>query len=104
MLADEAFKKLIEKLDKKFANSVDEIDDIVNSNDPDVIVEEVIYLQNGQEVGRETIGEKEKKKETPSHNSVNPQWPKSKNVEQPNFRLDLVQRLPSWELYVQRTG
>ena len=55
MLADEAFKKLIEKLDKKFANSVDESDDIVNSNDPDVIVEEVIYLQNGQEVGKKKL-------------------------------------------------
>jgi hypothetical protein len=104
---DEQLKKMVEKLEKNRGNILQS--DITDGEETeDVIVEEIVYLENGQEVGREAMPQQEAKSQAQiaCGNRSNGQFHriKSLNDEKKLFSLDLVMQLPDWEQYVQRTG
>ena len=108
MESDEHVKKIIDKFEKSRGDIV-QSDIAVGEETEDVIVEEIVYLENGKEVGREAMPlQKEVKSqaEIASGNRSNSQYNrvKSLNDEKKLFSLDLVMKLPHWEQYVQRTG
>ena len=99
MRNDPSFKKLIENLDKEFADAANaaEADDENDGDDADdVVVEKIVYLEDGKEVGRE-----EPEKDKPDQE---PKPGKPSKDKGPTFRLELVRRLHNWEQFVQRTG
>ena len=107
MRSDRSFKKLIENLDKEFADAADatddgdEIDGDDDDDGDDVVVEKIVYLEDGKEVARE---EPEKENADQESNSKNSSSSNSSKDKSPTFRLELVRRLPNWEHFVQRTG
>ncbi len=107
METDETVKKIIDRYE---ANRGDILEGDDNDGDEtdDVIVEEIIHLENGKEISRETMPKQPQQQQQQRPNFVNRQNSqqriKSLNQDRRTFSLDLVTKLPKWEQYVQRTG
>ena len=109
METDENVKKIIDKYDANRGNILEGEDNNGDETD-DVIVEEIIHLENGKEISRETMPkqppQQQQQQQRPNYvNRQNSQQRmKSLNQDRRTFSLDLVMKLPKWEQYVQRTG
>jgi hypothetical protein len=113
METDENVKKIIDKYDANCGDIL-EGDNYDGDETDDVIVEEIIHLENGKEISRETMPkqpqppQQQQQQQQQRPNFVNRQNSqqriKSLNQDRRTFSLDLVMKLPKWEQYVQRTG